>query len=123
MTPVIHGSRVAHPAAAASSHAPCRVPAARQQNQTPSDPTITTLFIGGVTEESGITEQDLRDFMYQFGEIRRVSMVTKQGAAFVEYADRFAAERAMASGESAKAMRAPPAGTGVRAMSAERGDS
>jgi len=37
--------------------------------------------------------------MYQFGEIRRVSMVAKQGSAFVEYADRGSAERAMAAGK------------------------
>ena len=53
----------------------------------PEDPLITTLYIGGLGDESeanAITEQDLRNHFYQYGEIRQVTVVQKQGCAFIQ---------------------------------------
>ena len=58
----------------------------------PEDPHITTLYVGGLDE--GIVESDLRDHFYQFGELRQVSVVSKQGCAFIQYTKRSAAELA-----------------------------
>jgi len=59
----------------------------------PEDKSITTLYVGMVTDK--ITEKDLRDHFYQFGEIRSVSVVNKQTCAFVTYTTREAAELAV----------------------------
>lgn len=59
----------------------------------PDDKSIMHLFIGGV-ETPHCTEKDLRDFFYQFGEIRAIKMVPTQKAAFVHFSSRVAAERA-----------------------------
>ncbi len=56
----------------------------------PEDPHVTTLYIGGLDET--ITEQDLKNEFYQYGEIRNITVVTKQGCAFVQYTKRSAAE-------------------------------
>ncbi|XP_055335218.1 pre-mRNA-splicing factor RBM22-like [Paramacrobiotus metropolitanus] len=58
----------------------------------PEDPNITTLYVGNVME--AITDKDLRDFFYQYGEIRNLKLVHKQHCAFVEYTTRQAAELA-----------------------------
>ncbi len=58
----------------------------------PEDRTITTLYIGGVSED--ITEKDLRDHFYQFGELRSVSVHYKQHCAFLQFTTRDAAEKA-----------------------------
>ncbi|KAM3180905.1 RNA binding motif protein 22 [Hymenolepis weldensis] len=58
----------------------------------PEDRTITTLYIGGISED--ITEQDLRDHFYQFGELRSVSVHYKQHCAFLQFTTREAAEKA-----------------------------
>ena len=58
----------------------------------PQDPHITTLYIGGLDET--ITEQDIKNNFYQYGEIRQITMVTKQGCAFVQYTKRSSAEAA-----------------------------
>ena len=53
----------------------------------PEDPLITTLYIGGLGDESDanpISEQDLRNHFYQYGEIRQVTVVPKQGCAFIQ---------------------------------------
>ena len=53
----------------------------------PEDPLITTLYIGGLGDESEanpITEQDLRNHFYQYGEIRQITVVPKQGCAFIQ---------------------------------------
>ena len=53
----------------------------------PEDPLITTLYIGGLGDESEtnpITELDLRNHFYQYGEIRQVTVVAKQGCAFIQ---------------------------------------
>ncbi|KAM7540480.1 hypothetical protein Aperf_G00000038597 [Anoplocephala perfoliata] len=58
----------------------------------PEDHTITTLYIGGVSED--ISETDLRDHFYQFGELRSVSVHYKQHCAFLQFTTREAAETA-----------------------------
>lgn len=57
----------------------------------PDDKSITTLYIGNL---GNLTEQNIRDYFYQFGEIRSVSLVPKQQCAFVQYTTRAAAEAA-----------------------------
>ncbi|EDO31981.1 predicted protein, partial [Nematostella vectensis] len=59
---------------------------------TPTDRSITTLYVGGL--EGKVTEQDLRDHFYQFGELRSISMVPRQNCAFVCFTSRAAAEAA-----------------------------
>ena len=59
----------------------------------PEDKSITTVYVGMVTDK--ITEKDLRDHFYQFGEIRSVTVVSKQNCAFVTYTTREAAELAV----------------------------
>lgn len=58
----------------------------------PEDRTITTLYIGGVPD--GLTDSDLRNHFYQFGELRSVNVHPKQHCAFIQFATRNAAERA-----------------------------
>eukprot|EP00698_Gefionella_okellyi_P006376 TRINITY_DN15731_c0_g1_i1.p1 TRINITY_DN15731_c0_g1~~TRINITY_DN15731_c0_g1_i1.p1 ORF type:complete len:373 (+),score=60.73 TRINITY_DN15731_c0_g1_i1:29-1120(+) len=62
----------------------------------PADTSITTLYVGGV-DSTLVSEADLRDFFYQFGEIKSVSMAPKAKAAFVTYTTREAAELAASS--------------------------
>ncbi|CAK9291129.1 unnamed protein product [Gordionus sp. m RMFG-2023] len=59
----------------------------------PDDKTITTLYVSNLGEDK-ITEKDLRNYFYQFGEIRSVSIVSKQQCAFIQYTTRQAAENA-----------------------------
>jgi len=58
----------------------------------PEDKTITTLYVGGL----GILvdEDDLRNYFYQFGEIRLIYMANKQNCAFVQFSNRADAEAA-----------------------------
>jgi len=58
----------------------------------PEDKSITTLYIGNIGEF--MTEQDLRDHFYQFGEIRSITIVPKQQCAFVQFTARSSAELA-----------------------------
>lgn len=58
----------------------------------PSDLTIMTLFVGSLTPE--ITEDDLRDAFYPYGELRSVRKVDARSCGFVTYTTREAAERA-----------------------------
>lgn len=60
--------------------------------QPPDDKTITTLYVGGLTDD--IEEQDLRDYFYQFGEIRSIHVATKQNCAFVQFTSREDAQSA-----------------------------
>ncbi|KAJ3049251.1 RNA binding motif protein 22 [Rhizophlyctis rosea] len=59
----------------------------------PDDKAITSLFITGV--EADITEQDLRNHFYPFGEIKSVVVVHKSKCAFINFATRSAAEQAV----------------------------
>ncbi|CAO3664601.1 unnamed protein product [Umbelopsis vinacea] len=58
----------------------------------PEDKTVTSMFVTGIEEE--ITEQDLKDFFYAFGEIKSVVVVYKSRCAFINYATRVGAENA-----------------------------
>eukprot|EP00112_Aurelia_sp_Birch-Aquarium-sp1_P013785 Seg2942.4 transcript_id=Seg2942.4/GoldUCD/mRNA.D3Y31 product="Pre-mRNA-splicing factor RBM22" protein_id=Seg2942.4/GoldUCD/D3Y31 len=58
----------------------------------PSDRTVMTLYVGGL--DGRVTDQDLRDHFYQFGEIRSVTMVARQNCGFVTFTTRPAAETA-----------------------------
>lgn len=58
----------------------------------PEDLNITTVFLGGVTEESAITEEMLRESLESFGKIKGVKMIPKQGCAFVSFHARESAE-------------------------------
>ncbi|KAK1345733.1 hypothetical protein QTO34_008197 [Cnephaeus nilssonii] len=55
----------------------------------PEDKTLTTLYVGGVGDT--ITETDLRDHIYQVGEIRAIAVVQRQQCAFIQCATRQAA--------------------------------
>ncbi|KAK0182050.1 hypothetical protein PV327_000221 [Microctonus hyperodae] len=58
----------------------------------PEDQSITTLYIGGLGDT--LSEKQLRDHFYQYGEIRSVTMVARQQCAFIQYTQRSAAEAA-----------------------------
>lgn len=58
----------------------------------PEDKAITTLYVGNIGEY--ITEKDMRDNFYQFGEIRSITMVSRQQCAFVQFTKRSSAELA-----------------------------
>ncbi|CAH3118699.1 unnamed protein product [Pocillopora meandrina] len=58
----------------------------------PSDKSITTLYVGGL--EGKVEESDLRDYFYQFGELRSITMVPRQNCAFVCFTARASAETA-----------------------------
>ena len=61
--------------------------------QPPADPTVTSLWIGGLPMgTTAITEADLVDAFYSFGELRSVRVVP--GCAFVEFGSRQDAETA-----------------------------
>lgn len=60
--------------------------------QAPDDTSITTLYVGGVDER--VSEQDLQDNFYSFGELQSVRMAVRQGCAFVTFASRESAEAA-----------------------------
>eukprot|EP01103_Thecamoeba_quadrilineata_P012797 TRINITY_DN3391_c0_g1_i2.p1 TRINITY_DN3391_c0_g1~~TRINITY_DN3391_c0_g1_i2.p1 ORF type:complete len:242 (-),score=34.62 TRINITY_DN3391_c0_g1_i2:43-768(-) len=58
----------------------------------PDDKEITTLYIGGLT--SAITENDLRDIFYAYGELKTIKLVTRAMCAFITYTTRDGAEAA-----------------------------
>jgi len=58
----------------------------------PEDKSITTLYVGNLGDL--ITEQDLKDHFYQFGEIRNITIISKQQCGFVQFTTRSAAETA-----------------------------
>uniref|UniRef100_A0A7M5V0B2 Pre-mRNA-splicing factor RBM22 n=1 Tax=Clytia hemisphaerica TaxID=252671 RepID=A0A7M5V0B2_9CNID len=64
--------------------------AAMPKLEKPSDKTVTTLYVGGLDDR--ITDKDLRDYFYQFGEIRSINIATGKSCAFVCYTTRMAAE-------------------------------
>uniref|UniRef100_A0A8C2V612 Pre-mRNA-splicing factor RBM22 n=1 Tax=Chinchilla lanigera TaxID=34839 RepID=A0A8C2V612_CHILA len=56
----------------------------------PKDKTITTLYVGGLGDI--VTETDLRNHFYQFGEIQAITVVQRQQCASTQFAPRQAAE-------------------------------
>jgi pre-mRNA-splicing factor RBM22/SLT11 len=60
----------------------------------PDDQSITTLWIGGFGDDGTVTEKELKDYFYQFGELRSVKVIEYKGCAFIEYTDRKSAEMA-----------------------------
>merc|ERR1712226_1428217 len=58
----------------------------------PDDRSITTLYIGNLGDK--VEEKELRDHFYQFGEIRQITVVSRQQCAFVQFTSRQAAESA-----------------------------
>ncbi|GBF91525.1 hypothetical protein Rsub_04265 [Raphidocelis subcapitata] len=58
----------------------------------PEDTSVATLYVGGLTPE--ITENDLRDAFYSYGEITSVRRVETRFCAFVTFAARAGAEKA-----------------------------
>ncbi|XP_055931611.1 pre-mRNA-splicing factor RBM22-like [Argiope bruennichi] len=58
----------------------------------PEDKTITTLYVGNLGEK--ITEKELKDHFYQYGEIRSVTLLNKQQCAFIQFTTRQSAEMA-----------------------------
>ena len=59
----------------------------------PEDKTITTQYVGGLGDT--ITETDLRNHFYQFGESGTITFVQRQQCAFTQFATRQAAEVAV----------------------------
>lgn len=66
--------------------------AAMPRLEPPEDKTITTLYVGNLGEK--LTEKDIRDYFYQFGEIRSITVIARQQCAFVQFTARAAAELA-----------------------------
>ncbi|KAL4183569.1 hypothetical protein AMTRI_Chr11g155760 [Amborella trichopoda] len=58
----------------------------------PEDESIRTLYVGGL--DTRVTEQDLKDHFYAYGEIESIRMVLQRACAFVTYTTREGAERA-----------------------------
>lgn len=58
----------------------------------PEDKSITTLYVGNVSDD--ITEKDISDNFYQYGELRSVNIVKGSQCAFVQFTQRSAAEAA-----------------------------
>ena len=58
----------------------------------PEDKSITTLYVGNISEK--MLEKDLRDHFYQYGEIRSITIVSRTQCAFVTFVNRSAAELA-----------------------------
>ena len=58
----------------------------------PEDKSITTLFIGGMDER--VTEGDLKDTFYAYGEIKSIRCVHAKNCGFVTFTDRAGAEKA-----------------------------
>ncbi|XP_031619131.1 pre-mRNA-splicing factor RBM22 isoform X2 [Contarinia nasturtii] len=61
----------------------------------PEEKSITTLYVGNISEH--LSEKDIRDNFYQYGEIRNITMVARQQCAFVQYTKRSSAELAAES--------------------------
>lgn len=59
----------------------------------PSDLNITTIFIGNIT--STVTAKDLKDNLFQYGELDTIKMIYRRNCAFVTFASRKGAERAV----------------------------
>ncbi|KRZ06453.1 Pre-mRNA-splicing factor RBM22 [Trichinella zimbabwensis] len=60
----------------------------------PEDKTITTIYLGNLGEDNVITEDDIKNYFYQFGEIRSIVILSEKGCGFVQFTTREAAELA-----------------------------
>jgi len=60
----------------------------------PEDKTITTLYVGNLGDDGELTEKELRDYFYQFGEIRNITLLSGKGCGFVQFTTRESAELA-----------------------------
>ncbi|KAJ9552363.1 hypothetical protein OSB04_016408 [Centaurea solstitialis] len=58
----------------------------------PEDENIRTLFVGGIYGR--LSEQDIRDHFYAYGQLESVMMVPQRGCAFVTFTTRKGAEKA-----------------------------
>eukprot|EP00250_Pteridium_aquilinum_P021277 c25080_g1_i1 orf=253-1719(-) len=58
----------------------------------PEDESIRTLYVGGLDQR--VTEDDLKDFFYAYGEIESIRLVSQRACAFVSYTSREGAEKA-----------------------------
>lgn len=60
----------------------------------PADTSITTLYLGNLGPAGQITEKDINDYFYQFGDIRSLRILEQKGCAFLQFTNRDAAESA-----------------------------
>lgn len=60
----------------------------------PEDPNIKTLHVANL--DSTITQEDLKDKFYAYGELKEIKVFSEKGYAFVSYTTRDAAEKAIA---------------------------
>ncbi|MCO5575212.1 hypothetical protein L7F22_029010 [Adiantum nelumboides] len=58
----------------------------------PEDESIRTLYVGGLDQR--VTEDDIKDFFYAYGEIESIRLVAQRACAFVSYTSRDGAEKA-----------------------------
>ncbi|KAJ1924512.1 Pre-mRNA-splicing factor slt11 [Tieghemiomyces parasiticus] len=65
----------------------------RAQLKSPDDPTVTTLFLTGITEE--VTKEDLEQKFYIYGELKSVVLSHAKRCAFINFVTRAAAEQAI----------------------------
>lgn len=64
--------------------------------EAPADKSIMSLYVGGV-EDPFVTKTDIKDYFYQFGEIRVINVLNKAKAALVHFTSRASAEKAVES--------------------------
>jgi len=62
------------------------------QLQAPSDPTITTLYLGNI--DATISEADIAGVIYPFGQYTSIRIIRSSNCAFIDYIDRNNAEYA-----------------------------
>jgi pre-mRNA-splicing factor RBM22/SLT11 len=65
------------------------------KNAQTTGPEVSTVWVSGVLPEKNITEQDLKDHFYSFGEILKIRIVPTSKCAFVEYVSHDEASRAI----------------------------
>jgi pre-mRNA-splicing factor RBM22/SLT11 len=58
----------------------------------PEDMNIRTLYVGGLDDR--VSEEDLKDQFYGYGEIESIRMVPQRACAFVTYTSREGSEKA-----------------------------
>jgi pre-mRNA-splicing factor RBM22/SLT11 len=65
------------------------------KNAQTTGPEVSTVWVAGVVPEKKITEQDIKDHFYSFGEIVKIRMVPTSKCAFVEFVSHDQASRAI----------------------------